>query len=272
MTAGEGIDAQHRVMDHGLDGVTVGVDLASQPKGTGLVVVSWTRGAEVESAQVGATDADVLAAADGAAGVGIDSPFGWPVAFAQAMARWSTGERFDDLAAGPVPVGALTHRETDRWARAVTGRLPLSASADRLAYVAFRCARLLDELGRHRGLDRPVDRTGGDGVHEVWPYGSLLVWGGWVAGYNKRGEVGEAIRARLLARLGDEVPLRLEADIAAVLVAEPDAFDALLCALASRAVLLGGLTAPPPPEHREVATVEGWIHLPRAGTLADLLG
>lgn len=252
--------------------VTVGVDLASQPKGTGLVVVEWSsHGGEVASARVGATDADVLEAAVGADGVGIDSPFGWPVAFTEATGRWAAGERFDEPDAGSVPVGSLTHRATDRHARAVTGRLPLSASADRLAYVAFRCAHLLDELGRRRGLDRPVDRTGGDGVHEVWPYGSLLVWGGWVAGYNKRGAAGEEIRWRLLRWLTDEVPLAVTDELAVVLVAEPDAFDALLCALASRAVT-AGLAGTVPAEQADAAAIEGWILLPEPGSLASLVG
>jgi hypothetical protein len=48
-----------------------------------------------------------------------------------------------------------------------------------------------------------------------------------------------------------------------------DALDAVLCALIARAAALG-LTEPPPPDGLEPARVEGWIHLPRSGSLAQL--
>ena len=53
-------------------------------------------------------------------------------------------------------------------------------------------------------------------------------------------------------------------------VASDDALDAVLCALIARAAALG-LTAPPPAEELELARAEGWIHLPRKGSLGELL-
>jgi hypothetical protein len=44
----------------------------------------------------------------------------------------------------------------------------------------------------------------------------------------------------------------------------------VLCALIARAAALG-LTAPPPAEELELARAEGWIHLPRKGSLGELL-
>jgi len=44
----------------------------------------------------------------------------------------------------------------------------------------------------------------------------------------------------------------------------------VLCALIARAAALG-LTEPPPPDAFESAGAEGWIHLPRKGSLEQLL-
>ena len=52
-------------------------------------------------------------------------------------------------------------------------------------------------------------------------------------------------------------------------MASDDALDAVLCALIARAAALG-LTVPPPDQDRERARAEGWIHLPRRGSLGEL--
>ena len=44
----------------------------------------------------------------------------------------------------------------------------------------------------------------------------------------------------------------------------------MLCALIARAAALG-LTQSPPDEHLELVQPEGWIHLPRKGSLGELL-
>lgn len=49
-----------------------------------------------------------------------------------------------------------------------------------------------------------------------------------------------------------------------------DALDAVLCALIARAAALG-LTEEPSAEDRELARAEGWIHLPRSGSLGELI-
>jgi hypothetical protein len=52
-------------------------------------------------------------------------------------------------------------------------------------------------------------------------------------------------------------------------VESDDCPDAVLCAVVARAAALGQ-TEPPPVEALELARVEGWIHLPRSGSLARL--
>jgi len=147
---------------------TLGIDLASQPENTALCVVSWAddgRGVEVEPPRAGWDDEALLAEMARADAVGIDAPFGWPAAFVSAVAvageGWPAG----------VAVDALRFRETDRFVRSWTGEVlgrrlsPLSVSADRIAYCAWRCRSL---LARHRGTSR---------VYEVYPAAALAVWG-----------------------------------------------------------------------------------------------
>lgn len=153
---------------------TLGIDLASQPENTALCVVSWAddgRGAEVEPPRAGCDDDALLAEMARADAVGIDAPFGWPAAFVSAVAGegWPAG----------VAVDALRFRETDRFVRSWTGEVlgrrlsPLSVSADRIAYCAWRCRSL---LARHRGTSR---------VYEVYPAAALAVWGQPHRGYKR---------------------------------------------------------------------------------------
>ena len=61
---------------------TVGVDLAAEPDNTASATLEWgPSGATVTEVIVGVTDEQILAAADWAAKVGIDCPFGWPLPF-----------------------------------------------------------------------------------------------------------------------------------------------------------------------------------------------
>jgi predicted nuclease with RNAse H fold len=58
---------------------TAGVDLATQPRKTGLAVVKWSAGrATAELVTVGATDDDIVDVCISTDRVGIDAPFGWP--------------------------------------------------------------------------------------------------------------------------------------------------------------------------------------------------
>ena len=64
-------------------------------------------------------------------------------------------------------------RRTDTVVHDKLRLMPLSVSADRIAHVALRCAVLLAKLD---AAGRPVDRSGGGTVVEVYPAASLLGW------------------------------------------------------------------------------------------------
>ena len=142
---------------------------------------------------------------------------------------------------------------------------PLSPSTDRISLTAWRLAGLR-EAAFERSHVR-FDRAGADQVVEAYPAAALLLWDLPRDGY----KTDPAAREDLLAVLEERAPwLAWEPGAREACVESDDALDAVLCALVARAAALG-LTEPPPPEHRDLARVEGWIHLPRKGRLGQLL-
>lgn len=79
--------------------VTLGIDFASQPAKTAACFVRWRDGgAEVETLQVGVNNSDILGFCTRAQKIGIDVPFGWPLAFVQAVAAHAEGKEWPDFA------------------------------------------------------------------------------------------------------------------------------------------------------------------------------
>jgi len=240
---------------------TLGVDLASNPKKTGICIVAWReQEAVVEDLRVGADDHDLLWAHQRVDVTGIDAPFGWPVPFEQMLSgaapRWTgpwSRERRDDL----------RFRLTDFRVWKITGRWPLSVSADKIAVPALRCAGLLERLG-------VSDRSGDGRVYEIYPASALHVWG-----LNSTGYKGPKKRRELQAlwiALKQKTPWLQFADKGqeSLIMDRDDALDALVAALIARAAKKG-LTICPTDDERNRATTEGWIHVPTPGSLEKLL-
>jgi hypothetical protein len=136
----------------------------------------------------------------------------------------------------------------------------------------MRCARLLHEVGLRRGA--PVDPAGADRIAEVYPAAALVAWGGRAAGLDpqgyKTGPAAAGARAGILAALADRPWLELT-DAARDACARSDhALDAVLAALAARAAQRGLTHAPRTGEQRDLAPIEGWIHVPLPGSLDRL--
>lgn len=246
---------------------TLGVDLAAEPAKTALAVLRWRSGhAEVERITLGATDADIVAAAVGCDRVGIDAPFGWPEQFVRfVVAHHALGDPADltddrDLPAASDTRSAragLVRRATDEAVRDRTGLIPLSVSADLIAHVAMRCVGLLRAL-------KVTDRVNGP-VVEAYPAAALRVWD-----LGHRGYKGPA-KSEILDRLVDQVQatapwLQLGGSEAAVRGSD-DVFDAVIAACIARAAAVGR-THLPDPDVADLARREGWIHLPST----DLVG
>jgi hypothetical protein len=242
--------------------LTAGIDLAADPKRTGVCEIDWAT--PMPAVTIGAGvfgDQELAELVVRAERTGIDSPFGWPDRFVAAIqayhedGRWSAGSER----------GPLKLRETDLYVHAQTGRQPLSVSTDRIGVTAMRCAHVL-QLVQERG--GTVDRSGMTGsVTEVYPAAALRRWQLDPVGY-KAPKATEK-RRDLLSSLERALqwPEQLPADVRAACIATDHVLDALLSALVARAAARG-LTAGPP-DSAGLAAREGWIHLPTCG-LADL--
>ena len=241
--------------------VTLGVDLASQAKKTGACVVRWQNPVVIETPMIGLSDAvliDLMAQADK---VGIDVPLGWPVEFVRTLAAFSAGAAWEIPHSDP----RLALRATDRFVVREIGRRPLSVSTDKIAVPAMRAARLLGLV------DRNLDRLGGGRLIEVYPAASLVVWGFDANGY--KGKRGMGTRTRLLESFRDATNrwMVMSDDCYDSCLADDNAFDALISALTARAASKG-LCHAIPQDSLDDARSEGWIALPRAGSLALLDG
>lgn len=236
---------------------TIGVDLAAGAPGTALAVITWTNaGARLERLEVGVDDAGIVAAARGDAWLGIDCPLGWPDAFVDFV-RAHHADAVPQL--GPVEGGAdwrrpLVYRYTDHVVRERIGRWPLSVSTDRLGVTALRGAGLLRRLAAD---NFPVDRAAEGRLFEVYPGGSLRLWGFETKGYR----VDPDRRARLLADLADRAPWLDLGPFRALAIAKADAFDAVIAALSTRAGAIGAFEAVAS-DRLELVRREGWVVLP----------
>jgi predicted nuclease with RNAse H fold len=246
---------------------TVGVDLSASERQTALAAIEWGEGrARVGEPSPGLADAALLDRLAAAEWVAIDAPFGWPMAMVAAIHSYAT--------TGCWPTTAkqdFRYRLTDLFvaerllAETEQALWPLSPSTDRIALTAWRLAGLREAAAERSQLR--FDRTGADRVVEAYPAAALLLWGLPRAGYKASAEA----RSELLAAIEAAAPwLAWDPGAREACVDSDDALDAVLCALLARAAALG-LTEPPPAGELERAQAEGWIHLPRRGSLGELL-
>lgn len=213
-----------------------------------MCLLEWTDRPRVVDLVRPATDDEIVTAALDAMAVGIDCPFGWPSPFVEKVHRWHHGEPATTAATSR----ELRLRTTDRWLRDHhLPRDPLSVSTDRLAIVALRGIGILERL-----LGPTGDRSGRRHVYEAYPGGTLAVWGLPATGY--KGTDGAARRREIVAALAPVIGLDGHRD---AVEASDDDLDAVLTAVVAG---LGRArhTTRPPAEHRRIAAIEGWIHVP----------
>ncbi len=260
----------------------VGVDLATEPRRTGVAILTTGEGGAVVDLPEGefvADDRGLVDLVDENSVVGLDAPLGWPDDFVAAVtahrmsARWPSHEH---RSADRIRE-SLQNRTTDLFVRRLeVGSRPMSVSADRIGAVAMRAAGLQSAWARRWGRLEP--RDGSARLVETYPVAALKVWGlrgrddepykGKGGPERRAAQRGE--RARMLAALAEVAPwLHLGDAVTEASLTSDHAFDAVICALVALAAHLG-LTHAVPPGDRETALREGWIHVPRAGTLAEI--
>lgn len=234
----------------------VGVDMAADPRFTGLAVLAGDSSCVVEELCVGVVDADIVRQVETADRVGVDVPLGWPESFLEVVTAHAAGTLVAPDDTGPQWRRPLAMRATDREVHRRTGLTPLSVSTDRIAHPALRWAGIEARL-RKRGT--AVDRAGFGVVCEVYPAAALRLWGLPYRGYKGRKNVER--RAELVVALRERHP-RLEwnghRDLC---LADDNALDAVLAALIARDVAQG-VCIPPPDDLVELARREGWVWLP----------
>lgn len=236
---------------------TAGVDLAAQAAQTGLCIIDWEAAPRCVDLTVGVGDDEIVAAAAASEKCGIDAPFGYPAAFVDFVA----GHHALDPEARPaVDTGPLRLRATDTWVWRRHGRRPLSVSTDLIGVTALRCARLQLLVAERTGT--AVDRTGRGRLAEVYPAAALAAWGLPAAGYKRSTGASVALLAELAAMMADRFAISMTPQQRALVASVDDALDALVAAVVAREVTMGRTEGPPATE-AEVASREGWIHVPR---------
>lgn len=240
-------------------GRAIGVDMSAAPTNTAACVLRPGEGRLlVEPPRRRQTDADLLVLLGGLQPgevAGLDCPLGWPLPFLAALAAHAAHEPWPHRGRPGDEVRAeMRLRATDRVVHELTGRTPMSVSADRIGATAMRAAHLLDALGSTRG--EPVRRNGSDVVIEVYPAAARRRWG-------------LDPRVRDLAALEQAAQLDFVGSGRTVYAEDEHCFDALVAALVARAHQLGR-TEPVPAQHQHEAAVEGWICLPTPSSLGTL--
>lgn len=240
--------------------LTLGIDLSTDPKKTGVCVIRWTHeGPRLQDVHGPWDDEALLHQIQQSDVAGIDVPFGWPQAFVDAVSGWSSGKLWPGPY-GPDTRAALCFRTTDALLKREHGLQPLSVATDRLGATAMRAAGMLAELDC-RGVD--VDRSGLTGkVVEVYPAAALARWSLQSKGYKGTQESARVARGYTVEQIAEAVALPLDGSQRALLVDVDHEFDALVSALVARASRIPGGTLAPDSEQRGSAAREGWIHLP----------
>ena len=239
--------------------VTIGVDLATSPAATGLCVLDVTAmrativrtSAERTITAIADLAAHWWDATGGAIRIGIDSPFGWPIAWADLLAR---ARELGDVRAGESAQDGthaiaqplrwrLTDVELSAWSHRALR--PMTPSMDRLAATTARC---VDLLARLRDAGIPVTRTGVDSAaFEVYPTASLFAWG--LAGPGGRREARSRFLAETLQRI----------DAPGLAATHEHDVDALIAALTVAGPML---PVQLPDADPRVLAIEGVMHVP----------
>jgi predicted nuclease with RNAse H fold len=234
--------------------ISAGIDLAAEPKGTALAILEFVNDkAKLVYLEQGLDDQVLIDKTINADKVGIDCAFGWPIEFAKFIAQNQDPTKKEPIDGGMDFRRTLSFRETDRVIKELTGRWPLSVATDRLGLTAMRCAGL---LSRYQQAGTKVDRSGAGNLAEVYPGATLRTWAFDTTNYR----VNKEVRAKLIKELNRQAPW-LELKNTELMIESADAFDAVIAALAARAIHQGNYHKPTADQQAR-ALIEGWICLP----------
>jgi predicted nuclease with RNAse H fold len=237
----------------------LGIDLAAQPRNTGLVLLAPTAPGRwrADVPPDAATDEHLVELGTRVDLIGVDAPLGWPIAFVQAV-----GAHQDRLPwPGTKDRRSLTHRHTDDVVRDRGWGRPMSASADKLGSVAMRCALLQRDWARRWGEAAPRDGSGR--LVEVYPAAALRAWDLHESGYKGNSAEAGRVRTKIFSGITAAVDSWLDVSmIRSECINSDHTLDALLSALNAVAAGIGSTHRPESVEDHHCAVLEGWIHVP----------
>jgi hypothetical protein len=118
----------------------------------------------------------------------------------------------------------------------------------------MRCAGLLSKY-QQAGVE--IDRSGTGKLAEVYPGATVRNWDFDTTNYRVNNEV----RAGLLKQIKTQAPWLDTSSFETKMIESSDSFDAMIAALAARAVYQGEYTKPTK-DQQAAAEIEGWICLP----------
>ena len=249
----------------------LGIDLAAQPRNTGIVLLEPELEAELESAgnqpsdrrwravspPEAATDEHLVDLGVAVDLIGVDAPLGWPIAFVDAVRAHEDRRPWP----GTKDRRALTHRHTDDVVRDHGRGHPMSASADLLGHVAMRCALLQRDWAGKWG--EAANRDGSGRLGEVYPASALRAWRLPERGYKGRSAEAGRARATIFDGLRGGTSRWLDAaPIRSACIDSDHILDAFVSALAALAAHRGLTHRPSTVEDHHCAVLEGWIHVP----------
>ena len=216
--------------------VTAGVDFASQASNTATCSITWTSaGAVITELTSSCDDNFILELVSRVTKVGIDVPLGWPSPFVEALRMHAHDGSWPANYEHVTNLKDYRLRSTDNWVHETLKLpLPLSVATDRIAIPTMRAAALFARI-----TPRPPLDGSGRVIEDV-----ANATSGW---------------------------LLFTAEQRATCVENDNVLDALIATLVSRAALTG-LTESIPLALRDAATREGWIAIPRDGSLSMLAG
>lgn len=246
--------------------ITLGVDLAADPKRTALAMVEWSgRKARLLEVRTTAEDDEIVELAVQADKTGIDCPLGWSDEFVEFVNAHHTG-RVSTTSVDPTARLPLRYRATDLFLIEQKLGRPLSVSSDLIGVCAMRAAGLLAAMSK-AGIE--VDRSGvRGGVAETYPATAIRHWGLASGGY--KGSTQTTALGVMIDRLKKGLPQLDLGNHEAVCRSSHDAFDAVMCALVARATTQYRATIPIPRGLVQRARREGWIAVPTC-TVQELL-
>ena len=245
--------------------MTAGVDFASTAANTAACSIEWSNGhANIVEFCAPCDDGYLLDLAGRVTKLGIDVPLGWPSPFVEAISMHNADGSWPTSYDHQMNLSDYRYRKTDTWLHdELKFPLPLSASTDRIAIPTMRAAALVVRIAPHVNLD------GSGLVVEVYPASALARWGFQSRQY--KGKKNIDARRALTKSFFDETSswLSLSKEHRELCDSNDNVFDSVIAALVSRASLVK-LIEPIPLNLQEAAKREGWIAIPREGTLSQL--